>query len=492
MNIKSFHSLLFVVLLCVWTPTYAEAQTPSTAIKGRITSQGKGLANVSVTDGQTCVLTDSKGFYSIPVIDPNASFVYISTPSGYLPNDSLNIPQFYKRIDKNRPQIYNFELNKNPKTDNRHTLLVHADPQFFKEENFNGYALIVEDCKETIASYEHTDVFGIDCGDLVGDKPQLYSQYINELNKTNIPFYRVSGNHDMNYGGRSDETSTKTYNSIFGPAYYSFNRGKVHYIVLDNVFYIGRDYFYMGYITEKIFQWLEQDLAHVPKGSTVFVAMHIPARLSETQEPFSYSNEKMGGQTLNASALFKMLEPYNAHILTGHMHYNKNIIHSPTLYEHNTAAICGTWWQGDYCLDGTPLGYGVYEINDDKVEWYFKSAGHPQEYQMRAYPVGQNSDFPDDITVNIWNWDKNWKVEWFENGVNSGEMTRFEGIDPKVAEMCADKDKLEFKWISPIKNEHMFRATPLSKNSTLEIIATDSFGKKYKTTIKPQKQLKNK
>ena len=161
------------------------------------------------------------------------------------------------------------------------------------------------------------------------------------------------------------------------------------------------------------------------------------------------------------------------------MHYNRNIIHSSTLYEHNLGAICGTWWQGDYCLDGSPIGYGVYEITGEQVNWYFKSVGYPRTCQMRAYPAGSNTEFPDDIIVNVWNWDKNWKVEWFENEKNMGEMTRFEGIDPKVAEMCSNKEKLEFNWISPIKTDHMFRATPQNKNSKIKIKATDSFGNTY-------------
>ena len=98
----------------------------------------------------------------------------------------------------------------------------------------------MDDCCSTVNENKNADVFGIDCGDLAGDKPDLYPKYIENLNRANIPFYRVLGNHDMNYGGRSDETSTKIYNQTFGPAYYSFNRGKVHYVILDNVFYFGR------------------------------------------------------------------------------------------------------------------------------------------------------------------------------------------------------------------------------------------------------------
>lgn len=90
----------------------------------------------------------------------------------------------------------------------------------------------------------------------------------------------------MNYDGRTHETSYKTFEDTFGPSYYSFNKGNAHYIVVDNNFFIGRDYFYMGYLDEKTFAWLDQDLSYVPKGSLVFFIMHIPSRQTEKQEAF--------------------------------------------------------------------------------------------------------------------------------------------------------------------------------------------------------------
>ncbi|MCS2304177.1 hypothetical protein NXX23_20730 [Bacteroides ovatus] len=39
-----------------------------------------------------------------------------------------------------------------------------------------------------------------------------------------IPIYRVVGNHDMNYDGRTHETSYKTFEDTFGPSYYSFSK----------------------------------------------------------------------------------------------------------------------------------------------------------------------------------------------------------------------------------------------------------------------------
>ena len=472
----------FFLSLFILLSIAAQSVAQSYVVKGRVSSQGEALQGVVVTDGMNTTVTNPNGDYTLDV-SPQATFVYLSTPSGYLPQDSLNVPQFYQQLDGIYGSTYDFDLIKNKKQDINHVVLVHADAQFFREEQFKLYDKVIDDCIETIATYKNKDVFGIDCGDLTADRPDFYAPYINILNKTGVPFYRVLGNHDMENGGRTKEESVHQFESYFGPANYSFNRGNAHYIVLNNVYYLGRPYSYMGYIDEQTYSWIEQDLSYVPEGSPVFVAMHIPARLTEDKKPFSYNQESIRQQTINIDPLFKMLAPYNAHIFSGHEHFNKNIIHSPTLYEHNTAAISGAFWQGEYCWDGTPIGYGVYEVTGNDVKWYFKSAGHPREHQMRVTPVGSSSEHPDDIIVNVWNWDKNWIVEWTENGESRGSMTQFTGHDPATAAMCADKDKLEFKWLSPVPTEHLFRATPQSADSKIEIIATDSFGQVYKESL---------
>ena len=72
-----------------------------------------------------------------------------------------------------------------------------------------------------------------------------------------IPFFQVIGNHDMNLDSRTDDYSARTFSDLFGPTYYSFNRGEVHYVVLDDVFFLGTSKKYIGYISEKQFAWLE-------------------------------------------------------------------------------------------------------------------------------------------------------------------------------------------------------------------------------------------
>ncbi len=469
---------LWVAILLIGSGVAAvQAQT----ISGRVASGGRGIGQVVVTDGYHCTQTDARGHYVLTLSD-RASFVYLSTPAGYVPARKGSLPLFYRPVEPGKTKGYNFELKKCSVDDTRHTFLVHADPQLYKPENLVPYNRILDDCIGFVREHKGRHLFGIDCGDLVGDKPELFPEYIRSMDRLDIPFYRVIGNHDMTLYGRSHETSYQAFETIFGPSYYSFNRGKAHYVVLNDVFYLARDYFYAGYLDEKQLAWLEKDLSYVPEGSLVFVAMHIPTRLEVGQVPFEYSNGNIAGRVSNASFLYELLKPYRAHLLTGHTHYNQNLEHSQTLYEHITAAICGTWWQGDVCLDGTPQGYGVYEVEGDRVTWYFNSAGYPREYQLRAYVPGTSPEYPDDLIANVWNWDTHWKVEWLEDGQVMGEMTRVTMCDPAAEKLCADKEKLEFPWITPTPNEHMFRATVRNRQARLEVRATDRWGRVYTAT----------
>ncbi len=461
--------VVMVLLLCGMNVRAVE-------LKGTVSCNGKGIANVEVTDGNACTLTDSKGCYRL--ISEHARFIYISTPAGYLAPREKSLPVFYKQIESG-VETYDFTLEKNAKDDTHHLFLAQADVQLIDTACLRQYNTMIPDCVDLINQNRELDVFGVDCGDIVGDTHGLYPGYLKATDRMDVPVFRAIGNHDMDYFGRSHETSTHTFEDWFGPTRFSFNKGKAHYIVIDNNFFIGRDYFYMGYVDEKTFHWLEQDLSYVPKGSMVFLIMHIPTRLNEQKQQFAYTYSNVADQTVNYPALYDMLKPFKTHIIDGHMHYNLTMVQSPTMIEHNTGAVCGTWWLTDICLDGTPRGYGVYEVNGDSVSWYYKSAGYPRNYQMRVYPAGSVAAYPNDIVANVWNWDSAWKVEWSENGVIQGAMNRFTGSDPEAAAFCSDKKRVKYDWISVFSTDHLFRATPHDNNARIEVKVTDRFGNVY-------------
>jgi hypothetical protein len=243
--------------------------------------------------------------------------------------------------------------------------------------------------------------------------------------------------------------------------------------VLNDAFYVGRGYSYIAYLPEKQLAWLQQDLAGVPAGSTVVVVLHIPTSSRSQQE-------NMSNILQNRRHLYDMLKPYNAHIFTGHTHNNDNYVITDSLYEHVHAAVSAAWWQTTECSDGTPQGYGVYEIEGDDIQWYYKSVGHDKNFQFRTYPVGANPEKPKAVTVNVWNYDPQWKVLWYENGVLKGEMKQYRGHDPYATDYI-EKNKASFRhsWISAGATEHMFFAEPSSANAKVKIEVIDRFGNKY-------------
>ena len=159
--------------------------------------------------------------------------------------------------------------------------------------------------------------------------------------RTGLAFRNAMGNHDMKIWGRSYESSLRAFEDVYGPSHYSYNVGKVHYVVLNDNFFIGRDWYYIGYLEERQLAWLERDLACVAPGSTVVVATHIPTAFRGSDgQPFDYA--KAAKTLANYKALHRLLEP-----LTGRTSSRDTCTRRPTarsgerLYEHNVAALSG-------------------------------------------------------------------------------------------------------------------------------------------------------
>ncbi len=457
---------------------------PTGKLKGVVGSEGVMLPGVMVTNGYDCVTTDQNGYYELP-FHPNTQYVYVTTPAGYLPQNQGSTPIYYQSIIGGQ-DTYDFVLVKNSKTDDKHLFFVQADVQLTKKAELKGYEKHLDDMKQYLKDNENgRDAFVLDCGDIVGNVLTLFTPYAKTSEKLGLPFYRAIGNHDMEYGVRSHEHSYSSFEKSFGPIYYSFNRGKAHYIVLNNCFYINRDYRYIGYIDERTLQWIENDLSYVPSDHLVFVVMHIPTSSTKKLE----FNALLPDETSNAASLFKLLKGHDSHIITGHSHFNWNVIFNDKLMEHNTAAACGSWWKADICTDGTPAGYGIYEVDGNQLKWLYKGVGLSADHQYRAYPVGSSKQYPDDIIANVWNWDELWDVSWYENGKKMGKMIQFIGYDPLAETVCSDREKMEYDWITPTTTEHLFRATPKNKNAKIEIVVTDRFGHIYRQQVKTQNTL---
>jgi C terminal of Calcineurin-like phosphoesterase/Calcineurin-like phosphoesterase len=374
-----------------------------------------------------------------------------------------------------------FDLQRSKGDETDHTLLLLPDVQTeldWEMERFHAES--VPDLLDTIRAQGDLPVFGVSCGDIMYDRLELFPEYERGVSRMQVPFFQVVGNHDLDLENLTDEASTDTFSRRFGPRYYSFNRGAVHYVVLDDVFWHGQGY--LGYLDADQLAWLAADLSRVEPGAPVVVSAHIPV-VSTLAMRGGASSPALGTSIANRDALYRLLEPFAAHVLTGHTHESEHRW-SNGVHEHVSGTVCGAWWSGDITRDGTPNGYSVYEVRGEQVTWRYKSTGRPADHQIRAYPAGVDDGAPDEIVANVWDWDPEWAVTWYEGADRRGEMARRLGRDPLSVEQHLGPDLPTHRsWVEPVLTEHLFYAPDPGPDTAVTIEATDRFGRSYSTAV---------
>ncbi len=445
---------------------------PTTIVYGRVlNNETKApVSNAVISDGFSTTLTNSQGNYRFETA-PGATHVFISVPEEFEIPMKDGMPQIFKSIDTSKDSvqvIFNLTPLKNG-IEKEFTLLAVADPQTpnihylnrLKNETF-------ADIKKT--SENHQNVYGITLGDLASDNPEFLADIKKSFISTNIPFFHTIGNHDFSTVIYDPGEGSKEFVSNFGPLDYSFNRGNVHIVVMNNVFNYGVTSYNWGFSEEQI-KWLKSDLKHVPKEKMLIVSVHIPVLPSTTME--------RKPQFLEAISTFN-----EVHILSGHWHSNRNIINTDIgVYEHITGAASGMWWGSIVNKCGAPNGYGVYEISGNKMKnWFYKSVNYDQDYQIRLLEPQTFGDTEGYIIANVWNADDNWRVELYEDGINRGRMERFTDYAPEVY-MFNKSLNISENTSAYQKTNHLFRLKSTKPGASIMIKATDPFGSIYQQSI---------
>lgn len=216
---------------------------------------GAPIENVMVTDGRNVVKTDAEGKFELKGYY-NSTFVTVTIPSGY------NADQFYIPVKK-ETETYDFELTKiDADYSNGYSFLQVSDTEINSPIE-GGWLDHVKGLVEDL-----DPAFLIHTGDICYENG--LKQHIIDMNSENmgLPVRYVIGNHDYVKWGKYGEA---LYESLYGPVWYSFDVGNVHYVVTP--FQSGADE-PSGYNKNDRWKWLANDLANIDPNMKVVMFNH--------------------------------------------------------------------------------------------------------------------------------------------------------------------------------------------------------------------------
>lgn len=412
---------------------------------------GTPASGVKVTDGFTVALTDDKGQYTFQTAGYDVRYIYLSLPAdAAIGKNSFGCPDFYKKYFTHI-DTYDFTLTRQA---------VETEFMFFALSDAQAHHAIrstqtqpdterfisesVPAINSEIAK-QQLPCYGIHLGDVIysegnRDSSPALTAMRSHFRQIDMPVFNVMGNHDYTFFSNDEAISTnfsstsinllsqRSFEDVFGPINYSFDRGNVHFVCMKDVYYNCETNWqwdeYTGGFTEQQYQWLVQDLTATPKDKMVVLCIHVP---------ISYS--RRGSRVQDACALLKEFE--TSVIFSGDAHYQRGVENTAGtgIFEKIHATICGQWWWSNIQGDGCPNGYTVYKFdgNDIKDSYLIgvNEGMNTRDYQMRIYKGnlctgGKYAYFQmpyqeTDYLINVFNGDPRWTVKVYEDGVYAGE-----------------------------------------------------------------------
>lgn len=504
-----------------------------TTVYGIVSSAGVGVENVVVSDGAEVTVTNEKGIYQLKSAK-KWGYVFISVPSGYEVPSVGVLPQFHRAL-KNSADVVeraDFKLEKVDGQDS-YKIFMLGDMHLANQRGDLGqFAQFTSDLTDYMTRHKGEKMYALTLGDMTWDlywysNSYYFPQYLNTINSQikNLQIFHTMGNHDNDFQTRSDYDAAVKYVDQICPTYYSFNIGKVHYVVMDDIdcsSYDGTESRnYVKSLSAEQLDWLAKDLSHVAKTTPVVVAMHAQVFYPTT------SGFKIDHDQVNTLRLFDILDGYTVRFVTGHTHKLFNvtpdapIVDGHNFREYNSGSVCASWWWSGNLTpgihigtDGTPGGYGIWDVTGTDFQCLYKSTGWPEEYQFRSYDLNnvhfsmadvplmpsdisasvknaymqyvnaypQNND--NEVLINIWNWNSDWTLSVVDENRKTLPYTEVWAYDPlHIAALSVKRFnnaglKLTPSFITD-KFTHFFKVKADDADTDLVITVKDEFGNEW-------------
>lgn len=505
-----------------------------TTVYGVVSTADGPVPGVVVSDGVEVTVTNEQGIYQLQS-DKEWGYVFISVPAGYeVPAEGV-LPQFYKMMkgDASTAERVDFSLTAVDGQDDYKVLVLGDMHLANRTGDLKQFMEFTSDLNAYRALHQQEKMYAIALGDMTWDlywysNSYALPEYLNTINSQvkGLQIFHTIGNHDYDYKATNDRDAESRFMDYIAPTYYSFNLGKVHYVVLDDIDcsnYDGttsRDY--EKRVSAGQLSWLAKDLSHVDKSVPLVVVMH-----AQVFYPSQTDGFKVDHDAVNTTQLLNVLDGYKVHFITGHTHMNYNVTPDDAVtggrevYEHNTGAICGSWWWSGYLTpgvhlspDGTPGGYAIWSVNGTDMEWMYKATGWTEDYQFRSYdlnnvhfsladvpqmPAGvpasvkkeymkyvdaypENQD--NEVLINVWNWNPLWTLKVTDENGNTLTPEEVWAYDPlHVAAMSVKRFNSSTLTSTPSfiteKFPHFFKVKAADADVDLTITVCDEFGHQW-------------
>ena len=504
-----------------------------TTVYGIVSSAGVGVENVVVSDGAEVTVTNEKGIYQLKSAK-KWGYVFISVPSGYEVPSVGVLPQFHRAL-KNSADVVeraDFKLEKVDGQDSYKIFMLGDMHLANRTGDLGQFAQFTSDLTDYMTRHKGEKMYALTLGDMTWDlywysNSYYFPQYLNTINSQvkDLPIFHTMGNHDNDFQTRSDYDAAVKYVDQICPTYYSFNIGKVHYVVMDDIdcsSYDGTESRnYVKSLSAEQLDWLAKDLSHVAKTTPVVVAMHAQVFYPTT------SGFKIDHDQVNTLRLFDILDGYTVRFVTGHTHKLFNvtpdapIVDGHNFREYNSGSVCASWWWSGNLTpgihigtDGTPGGYGIWDVTGTDFQCLYKSTGWPEEYQFRSYDLNnvhfsmadvplmpsdisasvknaymqyvnaypQNND--NEVLINIWNWNSDWTLSVVDENRKTLPYTEVWAYDPlHIAALSVKRFNNAGLKSTPSfitdKFTHFFKVKADDADTDLVITVKDEFGNEW-------------
>lgn len=504
-----------------------------TTVYGIVSSAGVGVENVVVSDGAEVTVTNEKGIYQLKSAK-KWGYVFISVPSGYEVPSVGVLPQFHRAL-KNSADVVeraDFKLEKVDGQDSYKIFMLGDMHLANRTGDLGQFAQFTSDLTDYMTRHKGEKMYALTLGDMTWDlywysNSYYFPQYLNTINSQikNLQIFHTMGNHDNDFQTRSDYDAAVKYVDQICPTYYSFNIGKVHYVVMDDIdcsSYDGTESRnYVKSLSAEQLDWLAKDLSHVAKTTPVVVAMHAQVFYPTT------SGFKIDHDQVNTLRLFDILDGYTVRFVTGHTHKLFNvtpdapIVDGHNFREYNSGSVCASWWWSGNLTpgihigtDGTPGGYGIWDVTGTDFQCLYKSTGWPEEYQFRSYDLNnvhfsmadvplmpsdisasvknaymqyvnaypQNND--NEVLINIWNWNSDWTLSVVDENRKTLPYTEVWAYDPlHIAALSVKRFNNAGLKSTPLfitdKFTHFFKVKADDADTNLVITVKDEFGNEW-------------